>query len=106
MTIDIKPFRYLSSAPDGYICGGCQASGVRLYREYQTFLNHQRLLCTRCAEQAGSEPRKVDPDHPDQIGWMVAAVPTEDGTTFWGYSSVPQAGVLWWRSLPVEPAPR
>jgi hypothetical protein len=33
---------------------------------------------------------------------MVGAVPTEDGSTFWGFSSVPTDGVGWWESLPKE----
>lgn len=36
----------------------------------------------------------------DQIGWMVPAIPTEEGDTFWGYSSVPEAGIRWWVTLP------
>ena len=98
----LSPFKYEDEIPTEYRCGGCDAFGVRLYRDYQTFMAHQRLLCTACAETAGSEPREVDPVHPDQIGWMVAAVPTEDGSTFWGFTSVPDAGVKWWRNLPVR----
>jgi len=33
-------------------------------------------------------------------GSLVPAVPTEQADTFWGYSSVPIAGVAWWRALP------
>jgi hypothetical protein len=40
----------------------------------------------------------------DQIGWRVPAVPTEDGTTFWGYTSVPLSGVHWWQRLPTRVA--
>lgn len=36
----------------------------------------------------------------DQIGWRVPAVPTEGFMNFWGYTSVPSAGVKWWRNLP------
>jgi len=36
----------------------------------------------------------------DQIGWLVPAVPAE-GRTFWGYSSVPQDRVDWWKKLPL-----
>jgi hypothetical protein len=99
----IPPFRYTGPTPPGYLCQRCKTSGVRLYRDYQTFLEHQRLLCTACAEKASSRARKVDPENPHQCGWMVAAVPTEDGATFWGFHSVPQAGVLWWDNLPVTP---
>lgn len=43
---------------------------------------------------------KIQRERTDQIGWMVPAVPTEDGTSFWGYTSVPQAGCVWWANLP------
>lgn len=39
----------------------------------------------------------------DQIGWRVPAVPTEENDTYWGYSSVPQAGLSWWERLPTRP---
>ena len=38
----------------------------------------------------------------NQIGWRVPAVPTEDGSTFWGYTSVPEAGCVWWQRLPTR----
>jgi hypothetical protein len=30
-------------------------------------------------------------------------VPTPDLSTFWGYTSVPEEGVAWWRALPTFP---
>lgn len=100
MSEKMSPFRYEDEIPPEYKCDECGAHGVRLYRDYQTIARATRLLCTKHAETAGSEPRKVDAERPDQIGWMVAAVPTEDGETFWGFTSVPWNGVFWWRSLP------
>jgi hypothetical protein len=41
----------------------------------------------------------------DQIGWLVPAVPTEDGETYWGYTSVPADGCSWWYALPVRKDP-
>jgi len=38
-------------------------------------------------------------DRTDQIGWLVPAVPTEDGS-FWGYTSVPPEACEWWYKLP------
>lgn len=105
--IEIKPFLYSDGkTPDGYVCK-CGASNVRLYREYQTFLNHQELSCTTCAIKEYNEThhKPWDPESSDrssEIGWLVAAVPTEDGSTFWGYTSVPQDGVDWWDNLPVK----
>lgn len=94
-------FAYDASAtPPGYVCDTCGARGVRLYRRYQTFLENQRLYCTGCA--AKDQNRPANPDRPDSIGWLVAAVPTEDNSTYWGFTSVPDAGVSWWRRLPVQ----
>lgn len=36
----------------------------------------------------------------DQIGWDVPAIPDEENVSYWGYSSVPQEGVEWWKALP------
>ncbi len=35
--------------PENYTCGECGVGGVKLWREYQTFLNHQSLRCLHCA---------------------------------------------------------
>lgn len=99
----MTPFSYDGPPPYEYRCQQCGGKRCRLYRDYNTLARYTRILCTTCAETAGSEPRKVDPNRPDSIGWMVAAVPTEDGSTFWGFTSVPQPGVTWWRRLPVQP---
>jgi len=96
-----------------YVCGECGASEVKLWRRYQTFLNHQSLLCAAhtAADQHAdvaaidSEGRYLDPQvgfRVDSVGWMVPAVPTDDGETFWGYTSIPQVGVDWWRGLPLD----
>lgn len=98
--IKMAAFSYSDlETPNGYKCGDCGAGKVRLYREYQTFLNHQSLRCRACAliNQKKSEP---DNSGEHSIGWLVAAVPTVEGDTFWGYSSVPQDGVEWWNRLP------
>lgn len=89
--------------PENYTCKMCEAHGVRLYRQYQTFLDHIDLLCTKCAlEDQKQTELKTDPPHTiHNIGWLVAAVPTIDTETFWGYTSVPQEGVVWWDSLPM-----
>ena len=86
----------------GYACGGCGASGVRLWRDYQVYLDQSTLRCRRCCEAHEGKPM---PDQGDQIGWSVPAVPTPDGSTFWGYTSVPLVAVDWWKALPfVNPA--
>lgn len=102
--ITIGKFNYSDvGTPAGYVCGGCMAKGVRLYREYNTFLDYQRLLCRECAmkdqKKTEAEFDRMNP-YEHSIGWLVAAVPTEDGSGFWGYTSVPQAGCDWWDNLP------
>jgi len=95
-----RPFRYQDGkTPDGYKCEACGATGVRLYRRYQTWLQGQMLRCRRCALKSQNQP-VPDGEAEHSIGWLVAAVPTEDGSTYWGYTSVPQAGVEWWNQLP------
>ncbi len=110
--VKIESFKYEDGKiPAGYQCETCGAKDCRLWRRYQTFLDHQNLFCANCAEKDQPEHRLEleDPaDHVthDQIGWLVPAVPTEDGETYWGYTSVPGAGCEWWDALPIRPGQR
>jgi len=83
-----------------YKCGICGAIGVKLWRKYQTTLDNQTLACLSCSEN--EQGKKMKPGS-DQIGWRIPAVPTDDGDSFWGYTSVPQEGVDWWKALPDAP---
>lgn len=116
------PVNYASGlAPKNYKCNACKVHGVKLWREYQTF--SPQLLCAECAikdQTTGSTTISklaakgtivVDADgmhldeygdRSDQIGWYVPAVPDEEGVGYWGYTSVPQAGVEWWKQLPTK----
>jgi hypothetical protein len=76
-----------------YNCEACGGSGVRLFREYQTF--DPKLRCSACLVVAGI-PRIAD-----RFEWWVAAVPTDSGG-FWGYTSVPPERAVWWRALPEQ----
>jgi len=88
-----------SDTPTNYICKECGKTGVRLYREYQTFLEHITLRCFACAlKNQNAKGSETESKH--SIGWLVAAVPTEDNLTYWGYTSVPQSGIEWWERLP------
>jgi len=133
--------------PPNYKCGKCGATSCKLWRDYQTFLDHQSLMCLNCAcrEQnkvrtttedgrllytdkvhywyrtaimrpdhwCGYDPKNGPPsdaietrterERTDQIGWRVPAVPTEGNDSYWGYTSVPQAGCDWWDRLPTTP---
>jgi len=104
-------FTYASKrTPYDYICTKCSAGSRKLWREYNTFLDHQTFYCAKCAcEDQEKDISTMDKTgriecdisgRTDQIGWLVPAVPTEDGETFWGYTSVPQDGCDWWYELP------
>jgi hypothetical protein len=98
-----------------YECS-CGATNCKLWRLYQTFMDSQELFCANCAL---ANQDKVGPVNAggylqgrygmtDQIGWLVPAVPDnlqnlDNIQTFWGYTSVPQDGVDWWRGLPSYP---
>lgn len=96
--------------PKGYRCTTCGVHGVKLWREYQTCADQTELVCCVCAGKSQNEDvSNINPegeiltkhgDRTDSIGWRVPAIPTEEGDTFWGYTTVPRAGVLWWKSLP------
>jgi hypothetical protein len=94
----MDPFAYRDhgKTPKGYECSVCGDTGVKLWRQYQTFLNHIQLMCRACAERDQGKQLQIGCD---QIGWMIPAVPTEEGYSFWGYTSVPDAGVEWWKAL-------
>lgn len=104
---------------ESYVCSACKRVGVKLWRDYNTFLDHCELKCVECATPAQVEYEAknyteknrdflgaLDPDglfmfrSGDQLGGLVPAVPTPDGETFWGYSSVPDEDVWWWYALP------
>lgn len=94
---DLGEFSYdLNVPPPAYSCADCGVFGPKLWRESHT--SHVILRCAMCAAAcAGRVPDLTDSD---QIGSYVPAVPDEDGTSWWGYTSVPQAGVEWWYRLP------
>lgn len=81
--------------PDDYVCGVCGAKGVKLWRAYQSF--DPDLHCAECVQK---KTGKVLERKGHEIGWYVAAVPDEEGLGYWGYTSVPEAGVNWWEALP------
>jgi len=101
-----------SEIPHGYKCFKCGATGCKLWRNYQMFLEHQDLVCAKCAAEEQKEDistldekgfRKTDHGRTDQIGNRIPAVPTVEGDTFWGYTSVPPDGCKWWINLPSLP---
>lgn len=82
-----------------YKCMNCNASSVKLWRTSGVFREKINILCRQCAENHEEKPKGDD----DRIGWLIPAVPTPDGSSFWQYASVPAAAVDWWKSLPEWP---
>jgi len=95
------------TVPADYKCGSCGATGVKLWREYQTV--SPALRCCNCAaKEQGKDIHDIDANgmrlgKTDQIGWYVPAVPDQEGVGYWGYTSVPDAGVRWWKRLQTKP---
>ncbi len=88
-----------ANAPENYKCGKCGAHGVQLMRKYQTTADQADLTCRDCiAKERGA---RVQVLLDDQLSdWWVAAVPTPEVDTFWGFTSVPMEAVWWFRFLP------
>ena len=117
-----KRFAYLpkngtyldGKTPADYKCSECQCIGFKLWREYNTF---SPLFCANCAAKIDvdsdisdidSEGRHTSKDlgvKTDSIGWYVPAIPTEELDGYWGYTSVPELGCVWWRKLPTLSTP-
>lgn len=94
---NLGTFSYdLNITPAGYCCGKCDLRNVKLWRDYSS--SHVDLKCVGCAVRCHADVDGLADS--DQIRGRVPAVPTEDGASWWGYTSVPQAGVEWWHRLP------
>ena len=88
-----------------YSCDFCGIKNVKLWRE--TYVSHIRPKCATCLGELAAD---VDADgkvfskqlgcRTDQVGSWVPAVPMDKEDGYWGYSSVPDADVCWWKSLP------
>lgn len=92
-----------TTPPRAYRCSVCDAHGVRLWRQYNIVASAVELMCCDCAAlEEGKVGKWEGTDDGDQIGSMIPAVPTKEGDSFWGYTSVPQNGCNWWYSLPMR----
>lgn len=132
--MSIMPFSYTPVAPAGYVCTGCGATNCKLWRQYNTMTCYIELKCAKCSgadistlDDNGTVESTIfkrgepvttpngiryfgDKDAPvprtDRLDGLMPAVPTEDGETFWGYTSVPAHGCRWWKALPSSPQAR
>lgn len=116
--------------PTRYACARCGRAGCKLWREYQTILSAQTLLCGACAladqeksirdERAvprplssAESPSPSEPpidaegyrvnkygDKTDQIGWYIPAVPTIGLLPGWALH--PDANFWGYTSVPPE----
>lgn len=99
-----------------YACDVCKKDGRRLWRDYSTFLSHQTLICASCIHDEliakAIDEGKMAPaafvykeqyGFTDQCGGRVPAITTEEGDTFWGYSSCPADRIIWWYAMPTYP---
>lgn len=89
--------------PSGYRCLICNAHGVRLWRDWNCIAVYITLRCYDCVIDKAEDKKdvlgkKYTPES-TQIDGLCAAIPTAEGDTFWGYSSAPAEGCVWWRSL-------
>lgn len=99
---------YRPSYAEPYSCSECASTGVKLWRRYQASPSND-LRCAACLDKelddgqsfnSSGQRYASDGQLSDAVGWRVPAVPDEEGTGYWGYTSVPDAGVAWWRALP------
>lgn len=89
--------------PPGYVCADCGAQGVKLWRPS---CDTGPLRCEACGTKheiaAGRSERSIRERRGDTLGYLLPAVPAEDGGT-WGYTSVPEPYCIWWYRLPTKP---
>lgn len=95
------------TTPKKYHCEKCKVGGVKLWRD-----DDLNLICADCMVPGqgaffdSSGKTKHDLGMTDQyrhptLGMLLPAVPCEDAVaTFWGYTSVPDEAVKWWKALP------
>lgn len=102
------------TVPADYRCSRCWRRGCKLWRQSCVSASAVELLCVACALLDQGKPGDTEVNErgqsatgdlytsSDQIGQLVPAVPTEDGASYWGYTSVPDAGCAWWHALPTR----
>jgi hypothetical protein len=85
-------------------CGNCDATGCKMWREYQTFT--PKILCAPCAAAVeGKDISTMDDEgryvsnfdfmrgrRTYEIGWYVPCVPDTEGN-YWGYGALGRNGI-------------
>lgn len=108
------PFSYRDpGAPDWYACSDCHLTQVKLWRPVHRDTD---ALCVCCLSARNTKlghardqflPSDVDLfgkiahglGRTDQVGGYLPCIPLEDGDGAWGYGSVPDVAVTWWKNL-------
>lgn len=98
-----------------YRCMQCGVDGVKLWRNYNSGNTRHELHCAACALQDQKailpELATVKTDgtmelpngtSTNRIGQLVPAIPTEEGSTFWGLRGITARAKRWWESLPLS----
>ena len=105
----VAPFKYLTSegyfnlkTPAGYSCDCCGLSRVRLFRLPHGATCHRtgfELWCLRCGM---FRTEKTFPSHSgDSPSDLLPAIPTEDGSAYWGVGNAPADAYRWWALQPL-----
>ena len=109
---NIGPVDYLQDVPpDLYCCQFCGAWNVKLWRMgASSCIEFHCLACANKKEKKKAVPSEDkrgvvyfqygENRQSDQIGNLLPAVPTPEGDTCWGYTSIPPEGCEWWYRLP------
>lgn len=99
-----------------YKCDNCKGSNLKLWREYNTFADHTKLLCASCLEKKNVDKngQHLETEYPslgpimtyvishEKLGLMVPAIavhPFRKSQSFWGYTSVPDEDIKSWQKL-------
>lgn len=86
---------------ENYKCSVCGISGIKLWREV-AFCLPVDLFCIEYGKKNQNLPdwnwMNQWNTRSDQLGNLLPAVPTEDGS-YWGYTSVPSNDCRWWHQL-------
>ncbi len=109
---EFPPFSYSDSViPPQYHCGKCGAAGVKLWRDYNTFIEYQSLLsllcgACACAEQTGrGKSYTVRQDETGRVAVTTTYDPDKEPTLYKYYGGLDVGGdQIGWRvpAVPTE----
>ncbi len=87
--------------PPYYVCGECEAQGVKLWRRYGVAIDSEILRCGACASKHEGAP--LDLSRSQSCGGLCPAVPRWGEKMHWySHHDSPAEAVAWWEALPVR----